>query len=128
MPYTIDRLIPGTDMAGADARTRAALSARGFGVLTEIDIAATMKAKLGEDVAPYRILGACNPKLAFAAMAMEPKVGAMLPCNIILRAVEGGIEVSAIDPVESMTAIDNPDLKAVAGQVRSMLAEVVAAI
>jgi uncharacterized protein (DUF302 family) len=128
MSYTIDRLIPDTDMAGAEARTRAALAARGFGVLTEIDVAATMKAKLGKDMDGYRILGACNPGMAFAAIGMEPRVGAMLPCNVILRAVDGGVEVSAIDPVASMTAIDNAELKSVAGQVRTMLAEVIAAI
>ncbi len=128
MSYTIDRLIPDTDMAGVEARTRAALAARGFGVLTEIDVAATMKAKLGKDMDGYRILGACNPGMAFAAIGMEPRVGAMLPCNVILRAVEGGIEVCAIDPVASMTAIDNAELKSVAGQVRTMLAEVIAAI
>jgi uncharacterized protein (DUF302 family) len=128
MSYTIDRLIPDTDMAAAEARTRAALAARGFGVLTEIDVAATMKAKLGKDMAGYRILGACNPGMAFAAIGMEPRVGAMLPCNVILRAVDGGVEVSAIDPVASMTAIDNAELKSVAGQVRTMLTEVIAAI
>jgi len=128
MPYTIDRLLPDTDMATAETRTRAALASRGFGVLTEIDVAATMKAKLGKDIAPYRILGACNPGMAFAAIGMEPRVGAMLPCNVILRAVDGGVEVSAIDPVQSMAAIDNAELTSVAGKVRAMLAEVVAAI
>ena len=128
MPYTIDRLLPDTDMATAETRTRAALASRGFGVLTEIDVAATMKAKLGKDIAPYRILGACNPGMAFAAIGMEPRVGAMLPCNVILRAVDGGVEVSAIDPVQSMAAIDNAELISVAVKVRAMLAEVVAAI
>jgi uncharacterized protein (DUF302 family) len=128
MTYTIDRLIAGADMADAEARVRAALGAKGFGVLTEIDVTATMKAKLGEEIAPYKILGACNPKMALGAIGMEPKVGAMLPCNVILREVEGGVEVSAIDPVASMAAIDNPGLHAVAGQVRDMLAEAVAAI
>lgn len=128
MSYTIDRLIAGADMAGVEARTRAALAAQGFGVLTEIDVAATMKAKLGAEIAPYRILGACNPKMALAAIGMEPRVGAILPCNVILRGVAGGVEVSAIDPVASMEAIDNPGLKAVAGQVRDLLAAAVAAI
>ena len=128
MPYTIDRLIPGVTIDEADERTRSALAARGFGVLTEIDVAATMKKKLDRDMAPYRILGACNPGMAWEAVGMEPKVGAMLPCNVILRAVEGGVEVSAIDPVASMQAIDNPKLTAVAGQVRDMLKSVVEAI
>ena len=100
----------------------------GFGVLTEIDVAATMKKKLDRDMPGYRILGACNPGMAWQAIGMEPKVGAMLPCNVILRAVEGGTEVSAIDPVASMAAIDNAGLKAVAGQVRDMLAKVVAEV
>ena len=127
MAYTIDRLIADADVDAVDARVRAALSRHGFGVLTEIDVQKTMKAKLDADIAPYRILGACNPGMALKAIGMEPRVGAMLPCNVILRAVAGGIEVSAIDPVASMTAIDNAELKAVAGQVRQMLADAIAA-
>lgn len=128
MSYTIDRSFPGADMAGIEARTRAALAEKGFGVLTEIDARATLKKKLDVDMPGYLILGACNPKMAHQAIGMEPKVGAMLPCNVILREVAGGIEVSAIDPVASMAAIPNDRLKEVAGQVRQMLAEVVAAI
>lgn len=127
MGYTIDRLIPDDDFDAVDARVRRALAASGFGVLTEIDVQATMKAKLGRDMARYRILGACNPTLAWEAIGLEPRVGAMLPCNVILRAVEGGVEISAVDPVASMTAIENAALAAVAGQVRRLLAEVVAA-
>ena len=128
MDYTINRLITGADFNKVDARTRAALADNGFGVLTEIDVKATMKKKLDVDIPAYRILGACNPKMAMEAIRMEPRVGAMLPCNVILREVEGGIEVSAIDPVASMQAINNPPLHAVAGQVRDLLAKVVAAI
>lgn len=128
MSYTIDRLIPGIAIDEADARTRAALTAGGFGVLTEIDVAATMKKKLDRDMQPYRILGACNPGMAWQAIGMEPRVGAMLPCNVILRAVPGGVEISAIDPVASMQAIPNEALHAVAGQVRDMLRKVVAAV
>ena len=128
MSYTIDRLIPGASMADADARTRAALQSKGFGVLTEIDVQATMKKKIDKDMAGYRILGACNPGMAWQAIGMEARVGAMLPCNVILRETPDGVEVSAIDPVASMAAIDNADLIAVAGQVRTMLAEAVAAI
>jgi uncharacterized protein (DUF302 family) len=128
LAYTIDRLITGATFDDVDARTRAALAAKGFGVLTEIDVTATMKKKLDADMPAYRILGACNPKMAFQAIGIEPRVGAMLPCNVILRAVDGGVEVSAIDPVKSMMGIDNPQLHAVAGQVREMLAEAVKAI
>jgi uncharacterized protein (DUF302 family) len=128
MSYTIDRLITNTDFEEVDSRTRAALAAHGFGVLTEIDVKATMKKKLDVDMTPYRILGACNPQMAHQAIGMEPKIGAMLPCNVILREVEGGVQVSAVDPVASMQAIDNEALHAVAGQVRDMLSVVVAEI
>ena len=128
MSYTINRLITGTAFDTVDSRTRAALTANGFGVLTEIDVAATMKKKIGVDMEPYLILGACNPEMAHQALGLEPRVGAMLPCNVILRAVEGGVEVSAIDPVASMQAIANERLHAVAAQVRDLLARAVAAI
>ena len=128
MDYTINRVIAGTDFDAVDARTRAALAANGFGVLTEIDVKATMKKKLDVAMPGYLILGACNPKMAHQAIGMEPRVGAMLPCNVILREVTGGVEVSAIDPVASMEAIGNPELTAVAGQVRDLLAKAVDAI
>ena len=125
MSYTIDRVIDSADFEEVDRRTRAALANHGFGVLTEIDVKATMKKKIDVDMDPYRILGACNPNMAHEAIGMEPKIGAMLPCNVILREVEGGIQVSAIDPLASMQAVDNDGLKAVAGQVRDMLDQVV---
>mgnify|MGYP003633951287 FL=1 len=128
MTYTINRTITAASFDEADQRTRAALAGKGFGVLTEIDVAATMKKKLDADMPPYRILGACNPQMAYQAIGIEPRVGAMLPCNVILRQVEGGVEVSAIDPVASMQAIDNVELKRVAGEVRDLLAEAIAAI
>ena len=128
MSYTFNRLLTGVSFAEADARTRKALGESGFGILTEIDVAATMKKKLDVDMTPYLILGACNPKMAYQAIGIEPRVGAMLPCNVILREVEDGVEVSAIDPVASMQAIDNPAMHAVAGQVRDLLAKLVAAI
>ncbi|MDP3524229.1 MAG: DUF302 domain-containing protein [Hoeflea sp.] len=128
MTYTINRMISSAGIDDVDARTRAALANHGFGVLTEIDVKATMKNKLDVEMPGYRILGACNPKMAHQAIEIEPRVGAMLPCNIILREVEGGVEVSAIDPVASMQAIENTELTAVAGQVRDLLAKAVAAI
>lgn len=128
MDYTMNRLIADADFDAVDARTRAALAANGFGVLTEIDVKATMKKKLNIEMSSYRILGACNPKMAYQAIGMEPRVGAMLPCNVILREVAGGVEVSAIDPVASMQAIENAELIGVAGQVRDLLAKAVGAI
>ena len=128
MSYTIDRIFEGADFEDIDKRTRAALGANGFGVLTEIDVKATIKKKIDKDLDDYRILWACNPGLAYQAIGHEPKVGAMLPCNVILRGVPGGVEVSAVDPLASMAGIDNDDLKAVAGQVREMLQAVVDAI
>ena len=125
MSYTLDRILTG-DFSEAEERSRKALAAHGFGVLTEIDVKATMKKKLDRDMPGYKILGACNPGMAWQAMAMEPKVGAMLPCNVILRETDTGIEVSAVDPVASMKGIDNPKLIEVASQVRDMLAKVVA--
>ena len=128
MSYTINRMFKNATLEDIDARTRAALSDNGFGVLTEIDVKATMKKKLDVEMSAYRILGACNPKMAHHAIGIEPRVGAILPCNVILREVEDGVEVSAIDPVASMQAIENSELTAVAGQVRDLLAKAVASV
>lgn len=128
MSYTINRTITGADFEQVDERTRKALADHGFGVLTEIDVKATMKKKLDKDMSGYRILGACNPTMAWEAIGMEPRVGAMLPCNVILREVPDGVEVNAVDPVASMATIENDELKTVASQVREMLAKVVQAV
>ncbi len=127
MSYTINRTISDASFEAVDERVRKSLADNGFGVLTEIDVKATMKKKLDVEMTPYLILGACNPKMAHQAIGLEPRVGAMLPCNVILREVDGGVEVSAIDPVASMTAIDNAELKTVAGQVRDLLSKAVEA-
>ena len=128
MTYTINRMISDAGIDDVDVRARKALADHGFGVLTEIDVKATMKKKLDVEMPDYRILGACNPKMAYQAIGIEPRVGAMLPCNVILREVKGGVEVSAVDPVASMQAIENAQLAAVAGEVRDLLAKAVAAI
>ncbi len=129
MAYTLDRTLWATSFDDAVGRTKSVLFKHGFGLLTEIDVKATMKKKIDADIDDYLILGACNPHMAFEAMKLEPKVGAMLPCNVILRAVGGGnVMVSAIDPVASMQAIDNEMLTSLAGRVRSMLAQAVAEI
>tara|TARA_R100000935_G_scaffold14987_1_gene29775 strand:- start:3523 stop:3909 length:387 start_codon:yes stop_codon:yes gene_type:complete len=125
MSYTYDRTLQGADIDEAESRVREALAEKGFGVLTEIDVKATMKNKIGADMAPYRILGACNPDMAYKAIEIEPRVGAMLPCNVVLRDVEGGTEISAIDPVASMQAIESNALHGVAGKVRDMMRAVV---
>jgi len=110
----------------AVARVIEALKREGFGVLTDIDVSATMKAKLGEDFRPYRILGACNPQLAHRALQLEDKIGTMLPCNVIVQQYAGGgVEVSAVDPVASMQAIRNPGLAEVAKLVQVKLRKVV---
>lgn len=121
MAYTYDRILKDTNIDGAEMRVREALADAGFGVLTEIDVKATMKKKLDADISPYRILGACNPGMAHKAIEIEPRIGAMLPCNVILREVDGGTVVSAVDPVASMQAVQNVDLHAVAGKVRDLL-------
>src|SRR3989337_1970526 len=110
----------------AVARVTDALKREGFGVLTDIDVSATMKAKLGEDFRPYRILGACNPQLAHRALLLEDKIGTMLPCNVIVqRHADGRVEVSAVDPVASMQAIRNPRLTEVASEVQAKLKRVI---
>lgn len=110
----------------AVARTREALKAQGFGVITEIDIQDTLKKKIGVDFRRYRILGACNPKLAYEALQLEDKVGTMLPCNLVVQEVtDGRTEVAAIDPVASMQAIENVLLHEAAGAVRNKLGRVI---
>jgi uncharacterized protein (DUF302 family) len=106
----------------AVAATREALSQEGFGIITEIDVRQTMKAKIGEDFRPYLILGACNPRLAFEALRLEDKVGTMLPCNVVVQDAGGGrTEVAAIDPVASMQAIGNERLQEKAAMVADKL-------
>lgn len=110
----------------AVVRVIEALKREGFGVLTDIDVKATLKQKLDVDFRPYRILGACNPKLAYRALELEDKIGTMLPCNVVVQEHEGGnVEVSAVDPVASMQAIENPELADVANEVRGRLRKVI---
>ncbi len=107
-------------------RVTESLKAEGFGVLTEIDIKATLKKKLDVDFYNYKILGACNPPFAYKALQAEDKIGTMLPCNVIVQEKEAGItEVSAVDPVASMQAIQNPALKNIAKEVREKLKRVI---
>jgi uncharacterized protein (DUF302 family) len=128
MDYTFHRTIPGT-VDSIVPRVIEALKAEGFGVLTDIDIQATLKAKLGADFRPYRILGACNPPLAHRALTAEPRVGVMLPCNVVVQQADPNeVEIAAINPAAAMRAIGNTALDPVAEDVGRRLAKVVAAI
>lgn len=107
-------------------KTTEALSEEGFGVLTEIDIKATLKKKLDVDFKKYQILGACNPPLAYEALSAEDHIGLMLPCNVIVQEHENGeVEVSAVDPIASMQAIENDELGEIAQEVRDLLKKVI---
>jgi len=105
------------------------LASEGFGVLTEIDIAETMKKKLGVDFRPYRILGACNPDFAHKALLAEDKIGTLLPCNVIIHELsDGAIEVAAVDPAASMSAVDNEALGDIAETVGASMQRIVASM
>ena len=126
MSYTFSTTLA-LPIDAAEEKVRDALTQGGFGVLTEIDVADTFKEKLDIDgFRPYRILGACNPKMAYKAIDAEPDIGAMLPCNVILQEEDGQTAVHAVDPVASMQAVENGALEAVAADVRELLQDVIA--
>lgn len=128
MSYYYSRLLR-LPFAAAIERATAVLKDEGFGILTDIDVAKTLKEKLGVAFRDYRILGACNPTLAHRALELEDKVGTMLPCNVVVQRLEDGrVEVAAIDPVASMAAIDNPKLKEAAAEVRLKLRRAIDAL
>lgn len=108
----------------AIAKVTEALSAEGFGVLTEIDLAATMKSKLDETIPAYRILGACNPPLAFKAVRAEPTIGALLPCNVVVRQTDDAVSVDFMDPAAAMNLADSPVIAELGREVREKLARV----
>jgi len=109
--------------AEAVARVRAALKDQGFGVLTEIDVTATMAAKLGEQIEDYIILGACNPPSAYQALGIDRSIGLLLPCNIVVRATKAGTVVEALDPQVMVTLTGRPELKPIADEVARRLAD-----
>ena len=110
----------------AIARVTDELKKQGFGILTDIDVQKTLKQKLDVDFRKYRILGACNPPFAYKALQAESRIGTMLPCNVIVQETEGGeVEVSAIDPIASMQAVQNPGLEEIAKQVQAKLRNII---
>ena len=120
----------GVDVAlsyeAAVERTTEELKKEGFGILTDIDVKATLKKKMDVEFRPYRILGACNPPFAFQALQAEDKIGTMLPCNVVVQEkAPGKVEVTAIDPVASMAAVDNPNLRTIGEQIREKLKRVI---
>lgn len=125
MKYYFSKTIAGS-FDNAVQKVTEALKTEGFGILTEIDIKATLKKKLDVDFYNYKILGACNPKYAYKALLSEDKIGTMLPCNIIVQEKEQGhVEVSAVDPAASMLSIENDDLRGIATEIRVKLQNVI---
>lgn len=125
MKYYFNTTIAG-DFDDVVQETIGALKKEGFGVLTEIDVKATLKKKLDVDFKNYRILGACNPPFAFKALQAEDKIGTMLPCNVIVQeTADSQVEVAAIDPVASMQAVGNPELGEIASEIQAKLKKVI---
>ena len=126
--YVFGRTVP-MSFDAASQRITEELAKVGFGVLTEIDVQATMKKKLGQEMPPYRILGACNPLLASRAIAAEPQIGALLPCNVVVRQdAAGSVHVEVMDPNAVLTLVDHPDVGALAAEVRQKLQQALAAV
>ncbi len=129
MSYYFTTILRDISFEDAIDRTKAALKDKGFGVLTEIDLKTTLKEKIDVDFYKYAILGACNPKLAYGVLQAEDKIGLMLPCNVIVQEKEEGVvEVSAIDPIASMAAVENHTLEETASKVKGLLSEVISGL
>ena len=116
------------DFQQAVSRVTEELAKEGFGVLTEIDVAGTLKKKLGIETQPYRILGACNPQFAHQAIEVEPQIGALLPCNVVVRVADGKTRVEIMDPQAVLQLVDRPEVARIAGEVRKRLERVLAAL
>lgn len=125
MQYYHEKTLKNVSFEEAIQKVTEALKEEGFGILTEIDVQSTLKKKLNEDFRPYRILGACNPPFAHKALMVEDKIGAMLPCNVIVQQRNVTVEVAAVDPLASMQAVDNEDLAGIAGEIRTKLKAVI---
>jgi uncharacterized protein (DUF302 family) len=125
--FSFGTRVPGT-VADLRPRVEAALQAEGFGVLTQIDVQATLAAKLGVERQPYVILGACNPALAHRAIEADPSVGALLPCNVVLRADGDATIVEAMDPMAALGLVDEPAMRSIATEARDRLVRVIASL
>lgn len=126
--YAFGKIVPMTN-AEATERVTAALAKEGFGVLTEIDVAATLKKKLGLEVPAYRILGACNPQFAHRALQAEPQIGALLPCNVVVRDdAAGHTVVEIMDPAAVLSLVERPEIEPIAAEVRQRLERVLAEV
>ena len=121
MSYFINKSFMAPSYQSAIEKVTAALKEQGFGVLTTIDMQATLKAKIGAEIAPYTILGACNPKFASQALEKEENIGVFLPCNVVVKQRNGSFEAVAVDPISSMISVENDELHAFAGEVKGML-------
>ena len=129
MKYYMNKTLEAQSFSGVKEKVTAALKEQGFGVLTEIDIQATMKKKLDKDYLPTLILGACNPGFADKVLNIDPNMSAMLPCNVTIRELENGkIEVSAIDPEAAMVPVGKEEIKPLAKEVKEKLAKAIEAI
>jgi uncharacterized protein (DUF302 family) len=129
MSYFFSVTLNNKNFEEAIAEVTEALKKEGFGVLTEIDVQATLKKKLDVDFKKYRILGACNPQFAYKALSAEDKIGVFLPCNVVVEETDkGDVEVSAVDPVASMMAVGNSSLSETAGEVRDKLQRVISSL
>lgn len=129
MNYFFNKTLQSTSFDKVIDRVTEALKSEGFGVLTDIDVKATFKKKLDVDFRNYRILGACNPNFAHKAIGAEDKIGVFLPCNVVVQELENGdVEVAAVDPIASMSTVENPALGEIASQVQESLKRVVAGL
>lgn len=128
MNYYFAKTLKNTSFEQTIEQVTEALKEEGFGILTEIDVKATMKKKLDKDFRPYKILGACNPPFAFKALAAEDKIGTMLPCNVIVQQTDNGVEVAAVSPKASMAAVDNAILADIADEIEALLKKAIASL
>ena len=125
MAYNLTKLV-GYSFQEALEKTKTVLSNEGFGVISEIDLKEKFKEKLDLDFREYKILGACNPKLAYQAIEQEDKIGVLLPCNVLVQEHENGqVEVTAVNPMETMASVNNPKLESIANEVSERLQKVI---